>query len=391
MKKNNHISIYGCCVSRDGFSMHEDSGGYVIDKYIQGISPFSAILEKQGTDQDSFCEFVKSLTDVSNFYKKMICLDHCGGAFEYLKQVKSDWIILDNGPFRYDLCMEDCKNPQQIITNSILRFIMKKCKDVIKGTQLEVLGKSSKEDPLDWDNNKFEEKVKSFIKELRKQYREKSIILVHLKNVFSYTSAGDIHVIAEKNKKDLKMENLRMEKAWEIMKRLLPKAHIIEFPFTTLGNIKHKWGRGGLHYIDEYYNYFLKSIDIITQQRLSAKKEKEQLDQICKKYTQLFWDIYNKNINHYEIKSKQTHDLMTRWEAYTLYSSKLADLDNYKQKFLDFMNKNNFKKCAIYGTNYPIKYLLNAFKDKIQVDYIIENKVDTYEGIQCYGRDIMVS
>ena len=51
------------------------------------------------------------------------------------------------------------------------------------------------------------------------------------------------------------------------------------------------------------------------------------------------------------------------------------------------MNKNNFKKCAIYGTNYPIKYLLNAFKDKIQVDYIIENKVDTYEGIQCYGRD----
>lgn len=48
MKEKNHISIYGCCVSRDGFSQHLEDGGYVIDKYIQAVSPFLALKSKKG-------------------------------------------------------------------------------------------------------------------------------------------------------------------------------------------------------------------------------------------------------------------------------------------------------------------------------------------------------
>lgn len=85
MKEKNHISIYGCCLSRDGFSKHQEDGGYVIDKYIQAVSPFLALKLKKEKDE-AFAGTVNRLDDLSNFYKKMLCLEHSGKIFDYLKE-----------------------------------------------------------------------------------------------------------------------------------------------------------------------------------------------------------------------------------------------------------------------------------------------------------------
>ena len=38
-----HISILGLCVLRDFFGMKENNGGFEIDRFVQSISPISAV------------------------------------------------------------------------------------------------------------------------------------------------------------------------------------------------------------------------------------------------------------------------------------------------------------------------------------------------------------
>lgn len=387
MKEKNHISIYGCCVSRDGFSQHEDDGGYVIDKYIQAVSPFLALKSKKEEDE-AFADTVNRLDGLSNFYKKMLRLEHSGKIFDYLKESKSDWLILDNGPFRYELYAPDASHLDDGMTNSILEILKSKFSQQIQGTELEALVNRSKTDPLTWDDTAFTEYTRTFLKTLLRQYRQKKIILVRVENVFFHISQDQIiptSVHLEANKK----ENARMKKAWEIMRAMLPKAHVIDLPVTVAGNLQHKWGISGLHYVDGYYDYFLKAIDIITQERLPLKKEREKLLELKEQYTKRLWNEYQIPVKAVAEKCCQVEDLKNRWEIYTHFSEELLAAEDYKQAFLAFMQRHNYKSCAVYSTCYPIQYILEAFRGKIKIDYIIEDNRKSFEGIACFGRDQM--
>lgn len=385
MKEKNHISIYGCCVSRDGFSQHQEDGGYVIDKYIQAVSPFLALKLKKEKDE-AFAGTVNRLDGLSNFYKKMLRLEYSGKIFDYLKESKSDWLVLDNGPFRYELYATDAYHLDDGMTNSILIQVKDNFARQIQGTELEELVHRSKTDPLTWDDTVFTEYTRTFLKTLLRQYRQKKIILVRVENVFSHISRDQIitsRVHLEENKK----ENARMQKAWEIMRAMLPKAHVIELPITVAGNLHHKWGISGLHYVDGYYDYFLKAIDIITQERLPLKKEREKLRELKEQYTKRLWNEYQRPVKAVAEKCCQVENLKNRWEIYTHFSEELLAAEDYKQAFLTFMQRHNYKSCAVYSTCYPIRYLLEAFAGKIKIDYIIENNRKVYEGIDCRGRD----
>ena len=387
MKEKNHISIYGCCVSRDGFSQHEDDGGYMIDKYIQAVSPFLALKSKKEEDE-AFADTVNRLDGLSNFYKKMLRLEHSGKIFDYLKESKSDWLILDNGPFRYELYAPDASHLDDGMTNSILEILKSKFSQQIQGTELEALVNRSKTDPLTWDDTAFTEYTRTFLKTLLRQYRQKKIILVRVENVFFHISQDQIiptSVHLEANKK----ESARMKKAWEIMRAMLPKAHVIDLPVTVAGNLQHKWGISGLHYVDGYYDYFMKAIDIITQERLPLKKEREKLLELKEQYTKRLWNEYQIPVKAVAEKCCQVEDLKNRWEIYTHFSEELLAAEDYKQAFLAFMQRHNYKSCAVYSTCYPIQYILEAFRGKIKIDYIIEDNRKSFEGIACFGRDQM--
>lgn len=100
-----------------------------------------------------------------------------------------------------------------------------------------------------------------------------------------------------------------MQKAWEIMRAMLPKAHVIELPVTVAGNLHHKWGISGLHYVDGYYDYFLKAIDIITQERLPLKKEREKLRELKEQYTKRLWNEYQRPVKAVAEKCCQVENL----------------------------------------------------------------------------------
>lgn len=384
MKEKNHISIYGCCVSRDGFSRHENDGGYIVEKYIQSISPFLTSKPQKEKD-DIFADLVNNLDGLPNFYKKLLRLEHSGEAFDYFIQQKSDWLILDNGPFRYELYAPDATHLDDGMTDSILTLVKNKCARQIQGTELETISKCSKTDPLSWDEAIFVKYTQTFLKRLLSQYRQEEIILVRVENVVSCISENDVHIY--KNLQACIKENARMQKAWEIMRTMLPEAHVIDLPITTVGNLHHKWGASGLHYADEYYEYFLRAVDIITQERLPLKQEREKLCQLQEFYTKRFWELYQKPIKSITERLWRTEDLKKRWEIYAHYSDKLLEAGDYQGVFLKFMQRHNYKSCAIYGISYPVRYLLRAFCGKITIDYIIENNQKKYEGIACYGRD----
>ena len=100
-----HISILGLCVLRDFFGMKENNGGFEIDRFVQSISPISAVsdsmLQKRIDNSDEIIQDV--FHDLTNFYKRLIKQDLEKSVFTYLSERKSDYLIIDAGNCRYNL------------------------------------------------------------------------------------------------------------------------------------------------------------------------------------------------------------------------------------------------------------------------------------------------
>ena len=93
------------CVLRDFFGMKENNGGFEIDRFVQSISPISAVsdsmLQKRIDNSDEIIQDV--FHDLTNFYKRLIKQDLEKSVFTYLSERKSDYLIIDAGNCRYNL------------------------------------------------------------------------------------------------------------------------------------------------------------------------------------------------------------------------------------------------------------------------------------------------
>lgn len=102
--------------------------------------------------------------------------------------------------------------------------------------------------------------------------------------------------------------NDRMKLCFDYVKEYLKGCHIIEFPDNVVGDINHKWGRALLHYVQEYYDYALKAVDIITQNTDGNVDEKVALEQLKVSYEKYYkinmGKFYEKHLNQTGVKSK---------------------------------------------------------------------------------------
>ena len=83
------ISILGICVSRDIFGMHENDGGYVIEGYVHGVSPLSAVSSpisyKKFHIEDP--EWEEMFDGLAGFYKRILEEELNREIFPYLKNL----------------------------------------------------------------------------------------------------------------------------------------------------------------------------------------------------------------------------------------------------------------------------------------------------------------
>ena len=105
--KKKHISILGSCVCRDLFeiptSKTGESGEFIVDRFVQSVHPISAVSEPCEKTLLHFIKEVLNRSNLNNFNKRNLILDADKNVFNFLKEVKSDWLIIDLTTSRYKL------------------------------------------------------------------------------------------------------------------------------------------------------------------------------------------------------------------------------------------------------------------------------------------------
>ena len=180
----------------------------------------------------------------------------------------------------------------------------------------------------------------------------------------------------------IKMFNLRMEKAYYYVKEKLNGCHYIEFPMNVISNKNHKWKKGVLHYVDEWYDYVYEAINIVTSDIYDYREERKKLDQLKHYYAEMMWKKYREEITGGLLYYQEKTQLYERNMRYKQYYLKLL-LGNGNDKIIQFIQKKEITHCAFFGCREPIKYWLQLLKGRVEVDYIIESSIKTYEGIEC--------
>ena len=274
--KTINVSIAGSCVCRDTFeivkqyeSFNQDAAKYLINMYIQSISFASAVapkLEKSLTDA-LVEESEKS--EKANFFKKMFKIDVEKNYFDYLGSVKSDWLIIDMTPSRFKLL----KIGESYLSYDLAITIATGCKESTPDSAMSLIKSGEVVDLIDYDADVLVRMCTEWVNEIKQLFSQKKIIIVKTKNAKTFTDEG---VLFSQNSYDsslYKHDDKLFEIAYNCVEKQLPNAYVIEALPTLVGNVQHKWGRFGLHYVDEVYMYLFSCFDYIMNTNASRENK----------------------------------------------------------------------------------------------------------------------
>ena len=257
MVKDKHVSLnlFGCCVLRDIFGLHENDGGYQIKRYVQLANPISVVtgsplIREIDTDDEVF-------GDISEFWKRCQVLELKKQIPEYLMEEEADYLIFDAAEFRRKLLYFP-ENQGWFSENYTLGELFGRyIQSGVISDEYDVL------DPLDIDDRMINRYLCKFCDLLDTMYDRNRMILFEIK-------AGIPHLDTENTEESVAAEsatfeifNKRIDYAFEYIKKNMKGIHIVEFPDNVMLDYKHKWGRNLLHYEKWYYDYALEAVDKI--------------------------------------------------------------------------------------------------------------------------------
>ena len=298
------ISILGSCVSRDLFEIpvsHCLSGEYKVERFIQSVNPFSAISPKLDEEiENSFLEQIP-FSSAINFYKRCCKLDITKTCFEYLKEVDSDYLIID---------VTTARIPLQACCDTYVSSALTKAVFASPPPNTSLfLDKDELKDILDFSEEDFEKMTRLFVGQILNLYPAERVIVLDLNHSEIYLNGhNDIRYDMDDIEFRYSLENKRIDRMFYCLKKFLPNAHYVDRLPLFIGNTQHKWGMNGLHYIDEIYEYLFESIDyIIHNPNKDLLQEKATLDVIKHKWLVKILEKYNETV---EFKLKQFNNLV---------------------------------------------------------------------------------
>ena len=128
-------------------------------------------------------------------------------------------------------------------------------------------------DLIDYDADVLVRMCTEWVNEIKQLFSQKKIIIVKTKNAKTFTDEG---VLFSQNSYDsslYKHDDKLFEIAYNCVEKQLPNAYVIEALPTLVGNVQHKWGRFGLHYVDEVYMYLFSCFDYIMNTNASRENK----------------------------------------------------------------------------------------------------------------------
>ncbi|MCQ2070990.1 MAG: sel1 repeat family protein [archaeon] len=259
------IDIWGCCVSRDIFSIgHRLDGAagnrYNIRCFYQECSYVSALSEH--ISKDITAEDL-SRFELTDFFKKCITADYNKTVIDAFCDSGSDWLVIDLRTLMYgfiellspDGKVEYCTDGGPLKQESKYALL----RELNPGFTVNHISFGS------FDHYPFLVKFTDLIKE---RYG-KNIILVAVEEAYDYLDKNGKLV----NRTSVP-ESVLTEREIVLELLYLLDCHYIKYPFNCLADETHKWGLSQVHYVNEYYDYALDCVDII----VSGKDVMRRLD-----------------------------------------------------------------------------------------------------------------
>lgn len=274
-----HISILGTCVMRDVFRVMDGAGKYKVDRYVQAVNPIAAVGSSPLLQEvpDWSGEYFDS--EINSFNRRNAYMDLKKSVFSYLAEAKSDYLLIDIGDIRIDLCFFD-KERQKSATS----FSVKRGGKVMQEKYLpSVLETTS---VLELDDSFVREQVEAYLERILTLYPQEKIILFENYAVDAYYNriiGGVKHSWEDTSKKF----NQTFEKVFPYCLAKLPRAHVIPFPAYVLGDEKHIWGSYPLHYLDGYYQYGFEAVEAIVKAK-NREEEAGLLRRLRSKWEEVF-------------------------------------------------------------------------------------------------------
>lgn len=283
------FNIIADCVSRDICNPLIEKSVAQVLQYTAFSNPFSAVAQK-GTEID-----YNALSDYEchNFEKRSMCHDINKTVFDYAFKKKADYLIINMDNADRGLLINSKGN---IITNNCMVRKNRERLNADYGMSDYVeLPLASITDSM-WD-----EALSKFAERILEHYSPNRIILHKFFAVNRFMSKNG-RIIEFENKRFIKFANEIVNKANEIIEKKLYNPHVIEFPDFVLADSSHKFGLSAHHYINDYYEYGAKALEIIMQQ-LPRYQEKTALEELKRQYSKQF-ELIRDSCKYREYKSK---------------------------------------------------------------------------------------
>ena len=282
-EKNDHISILGICCARDVFGLQENDGGFTIDKFCQSVNPVACSLDSLVKDKplpDSIFE------GKTNFYRRNIELDLKKGVFDFLSSSVSDWLTVDSGSFRKKIFFS---NDHKKANTLIFPDTASKLKEA------GCIGDYTVGDLFDLPEDIIQKSIDDYCNNILLLYPQNKIILMEFYDILHYYDSKTDHFGENDDTALVFHENNLIRYGFMELKKRLPNAHIVKFPFLDImfGDPYHKWGKAPLHYVREYYDYAIEAVFTITK-KLDPETEKKRLTELLAKTESILVEKYGK-------------------------------------------------------------------------------------------------
>ncbi len=265
------ISLIGCCAIRDIFGLHNDDGGYEIKRYVQCVSPVSAManspLLRPLTDSDDAL-----FGGAAHFFGRCQKLELEKRVFDYVAEDPADYLVVDAAEFRRKLFYFPENDSWFSENYNLSSMFQGYCDAGLIPSEYEL------RNPMELDLGFRKEILKEYCDRLLEMYVPERIILVEIK-------AGghrqiDNEELCDDEEKTAAIFNERMSFSFDIVKECLCGAHVITFPQYVSIDPGHKWGRNLLHYYPEYYDYALNAVNLIVSKTLDVDEECERIERL---------------------------------------------------------------------------------------------------------------
>lgn len=259
-KDSIELDIWGCCVSRDIFSLGGDNE-YTIKNYFQECSFVSAFSNHVGPEIDDSVFDSELGKEKPTFYHKCFKNDYNKTLIKNLEKSESEWLVLDLRYIQYGLkkIKYSIGGTEYITASGLSDWGLELLKS--KGMDFDIEFIS----PHEFDYDSYFSKLVKFCK---KKYGG-NIILVEAREAYdkyNYFSSDEKIAPHTPCIKSLSLEkNISLEYKLniEFMKRT--GCYIVKCPLNNLSDTNCIWDPSPVHYVNEYYGYGLKVIDRIIQ------------------------------------------------------------------------------------------------------------------------------